>query len=69
MIFQEPMTALNPVVTVGEQVAEMFLVHENVSKAEAMNRAIEMLKQVHIPFAEKRAKAYPHELPGACVKE
>ncbi|EFP96889.1 ABC transporter ATP-binding protein [Vibrio caribbeanicus] len=64
MIFQEPMTALNPVVTVGEQVAEMFLVHENVSKAEAMNRAIEMLKQVHIPFAEKRAKAYPHELSG-----
>ena len=64
MIFQEPMTALNPVVTVGEQVAEMFLVHENVSKAEAMNRAIEMLKQVYIPFAEKRAKAYPHELSG-----
>ncbi|MCY9844350.1 ABC transporter ATP-binding protein [Vibrio caribbeanicus] len=64
MIFQEPMTALNPVVTVGEQVAEMFLVHENVSKAEAMNRAIEMFKQVHIPFAEKRAKAYPHELSG-----
>lgn len=64
MIFQEPMTALNPVVTVGEQVAEMFLVHENVSKVEAMNRAIEMLKQVHIPFAEKRAKAYPHELSG-----
>ena len=64
MIFQEPMTALNPVVTVGEQVAEMFLVHDNVSKAEAMNRAIEMLKQVHIPFAEKRAKAYPHELSG-----
>jgi peptide/nickel transport system ATP-binding protein/oligopeptide transport system ATP-binding protein len=64
MIFQEPMTALNPVVTVGEQVAEMFIVHENVSKAEAMNRAIEMLNQVHIPFAEKRAKAYPHELSG-----
>ncbi len=64
MIFQEPMTALNPVVTVGEQVAEMFLVHDNVSKAEAMNRAIEMLNQVHIPFAEKRAKAYPHELSG-----
>ena len=64
MIFQEPMTALNPVVTVGEQVAEMFLVHDNVSKAEAMNRAIEMLKQVHIPFVEKRAKAYPHELSG-----
>lgn len=64
MIFQEPMTALNPVVTVGEQVAEMFVVHENVSKAEAMNRAIEMFKQVHIPYPEKRAKAFPHELSG-----
>ena len=64
MIFQEPMTALNPVVTVGEQVSEMFLVHEGVSKAEAMNRAIEMLRQVHIPYPEKRAKAFPHELSG-----
>ncbi|WP_284194190.1 ABC transporter ATP-binding protein [Vibrio zhanjiangensis] len=64
MIFQEPMTALNPVVTVGEQVAEMFLVHENTSKAEAMNCAIEMLRQVHIPYPERRAKAFPHELSG-----
>ncbi|WP_200767504.1 ABC transporter ATP-binding protein [Vibrio nigripulchritudo] len=64
MIFQEPMTALNPVVTVGEQVAEMFIIHEGASKAEAMNRAIEMLKQVHIPYPEKRAKAFPHELSG-----
>ncbi len=64
MIFQEPMTALNPVVTIGDQVAEMFIIHEQVSKAEAMNRAIEMLKQVHIPYPEKRAKAYPHELSG-----
>ncbi|OLQ94601.1 peptide ABC transporter ATP-binding protein [Vibrio ponticus] len=64
MIFQEPMTALNPVITIGEQVAEMFIIHENVSKAEAMNRAIEMLKQVHIPFPEKRARAFPHELSG-----
>ncbi|EGU60679.1 oligopeptide/dipeptide ABC transporter ATPase subunit [Vibrio nigripulchritudo ATCC 27043] len=64
MIFQEPMTALNPVVTVGEQVAEMFIIHEGTSKAEAMNRAIEMLKQVHIPYPEKRAKAFPHELSG-----
>ncbi|MBD1559006.1 ABC transporter ATP-binding protein [Vibrio sp. S9_S30] len=64
MIFQEPMTALNPVVTVGEQVAEMFIIHEGASKPEAMNRAIEMLKQVHIPHPEKRAKAFPHELSG-----
>ncbi|WP_038199522.1 ABC transporter ATP-binding protein [Vibrio nigripulchritudo] len=64
MIFQEPMTALNPVVTVGEQVAEMFIIHEGAPKAEAMNRAIEMLKQVHIPYPEKRAKAFPHELSG-----
>ncbi len=64
MIFQEPMTALNPVVTVGDQVAEMFIIHEGASKAEAMNRAIEMLKQVHIPHPEKRVKSYPHELSG-----
>ncbi len=64
MIFQEPMTALNPVVTVGEQVAEMFIIHQRLSKKEAMDQAIEMLKQVHIPFPEKRIHAYPHELSG-----
>ena len=69
MIFQEPMTALNPVVTVGEQVSEMFLVHEGVSKAEAMNRAIEMLRQVHIPYPEKRAKAFLMSCLVVCVSE
>ncbi|MGF1748647.1 ABC transporter ATP-binding protein [Vibrio cionasavignyae] len=64
MIFQEPMTALNPVMTVGEQVAEMFIIHEQASQTEAMDRAIEMLKQVHIPFPEKRCKSFPHELSG-----
>ncbi len=64
MIFQEPMTALNPVVTVGEQVAEMFIIHEGASKSEAMNRAIEMFRLVHIPHPEKRVKSYPHELSG-----
>ncbi|WP_353498526.1 ABC transporter ATP-binding protein [Vibrio sp. CB1-14] len=64
MIFQEPMTALNPVMKVGDQIAEMFIIHENSSPKEARDRAIEMLKQVHIPYPEKRANAYPHELSG-----
>lgn len=64
MIFQEPMTALNPVVTVGDQIAEMFLLHQGDSKAQARQKAIEMLEQVHIPDPLRRAKAYPHELSG-----
>lgn len=64
MIFQEPMTALNPVVTIGEQVAEMFIIHQRLSKKQAMERAVDMLKQVHIPFADRRAKAFPHQLSG-----
>lgn len=64
MIFQEPMTALNPVVTVGDQIAEMFELHRGSNKAEAQERAIEMLEKVHIPDPARRAKAYPHELSG-----
>lgn len=64
MIFQDPMTSLNPVLTVGYQVAEAVLAHEKVSKREAWNRAVEMMRAVAIPDAERRARSYPHELSG-----
>jgi oligopeptide/dipeptide ABC transporter ATP-binding protein len=64
MIFQEPMSSLNPVFTVGEQIAESVRLHENASAKAAMARAIEMLKAVEIPEAAVRAKAYPHQLSG-----
>jgi len=64
MIFQEPMTSLNPVFTVGEQIAEGVRLHENASPRTAMSRAIEMLREVEIPEPELRAKAYPHQLSG-----
>ena len=64
IIFQEPMTSLNPVYTVGEQIAESVRLHEGLSRAEAMNRAVEMLKLVRIPTAERRVKDYPHQFSG-----
>jgi len=64
MIFQEPMTSLNPVFTVGEQIAESVRLHENASPQAAWARAVEMLTEVEIPEAETRAKAYPHQLSG-----
>ena len=64
MIFQEPMTSLNPVFTVGEQIAESVRLHENASAKAAMARAVDMLKAVEIPEAETRADAYPHQLSG-----
>ncbi len=64
MIFQEPMTSLNPVFTVGEQIAESVRVHENASAQAAMSRAVEMLKAVDIPEPDIRARAYPHQLSG-----
>lgn len=64
MIFQEPMTSLNPVMTVGQQIAESVRQHQRVSRGEAMKRAVEMLRLVQIPEPERRAGEYPHQLSG-----
>lgn len=64
MIFQEPMTALNPVYTIGRQLIETLTFHENVSKSEAMARAIEMLEAVQLPHPKERLNQYPHQLSG-----
>ena len=64
MIFQEPMTSLNPVVKVGKQVMESIILHENLSKDEAKKRVIDIFNEVGIPEAEKRFNSYPHELSG-----
>ena len=64
MIFQEPMTSLNPAFTAGEQVAEALRLHEGLNPRDAMDRAIAMLERVRIPEAARRAKQYPHQLSG-----
>lgn len=64
MIFQEPMTALNPVFTVGDQIGEVFRLHRGSSKKEAREMAIDMLSQVGIPDPDKRVDEYPHQLSG-----
>jgi len=64
MIFQEPMTALNPLSPVGRQIAEMFVLHEGMGWNEAMDRAEEALRQVRVPSPERRIRDYPHQLSG-----
>lgn len=64
MIFQEPMTSLNPVFTIGEQIAESVIRHQGLSDKDARQRALEMLEKVRVPDARQRLDAYPHELSG-----
>jgi oligopeptide/dipeptide ABC transporter ATP-binding protein len=64
MIFQEPMTSLNPVFTVGSQIAEVFQIHKGMNKKDAMNEAVRMLRIVKIPSPETRVHEYPHQLSG-----
>jgi peptide/nickel transport system ATP-binding protein len=64
MIFQEPMTSLNPALTVGRQIAESLVLHRGLSQRDAMAKAVEMLRKVRMPEPERRVRQYPHELSG-----
>ncbi len=64
MIFQEPMTSLNPVLTIGAQISEPLVLHQGRSKREALREAVEMLRLVHIPEPERRVREYPHQMSG-----
>src|SRR3954463_8326053 len=64
MIFQDPMTSLHPFYKVGDQISEMILAHEDISKKEAFDRSVEMLRRVNIPQPKERARQYPHEFSG-----
>jgi peptide/nickel transport system ATP-binding protein len=64
MIFQEPMTSLNPVFTIGEQIAEAIRLHEGLGRRDAMAKTVDMLKLVHMANPERRVKEYPHQLSG-----
>ena len=64
IVFQEPMTSLNPVYTVGDQIAESIRLHDGLSNKEALNRAVEMLRLVRIPTPERRVRDYPHQFSG-----
>jgi peptide/nickel transport system ATP-binding protein len=64
IVFQEPMTSLNPVYTVGEQIAEVIRLHDGLGRREARNKVVEMLRLVHIPNPERRVRDYPHQFSG-----
>ena len=64
MIFQDPMTAFNPVFTIGEQISEAMLVHDLATKSEAKKRVVELLELVGVPSPDRRADQYPHEFSG-----
>ena len=64
MIFQEPMTSLNPVFTVGDQIGEVYMAHRGMKKAESLAASVEMLRQVGIPSPERRVREYPHQMSG-----
>ncbi len=64
MVFQEPMTALNPLATIGRQIAEMFVIHQKMSWPQARIKAVEALESVRVPAPDERARAYPHQLSG-----
>src|SRR5690242_4385486 len=64
MIFQEPMTSLNPVLTIGRQIAETLILHQGLGRSAALAKAADMLRLVHIPEAERRLGEYPHQLSG-----
>src|SRR5262245_61366613 len=64
IVFQEPMTSLNPVYTVGDQIAEVIRLHEGLTRRGALDRAVEMLRLVHIPNPERRVRDYPHQFSG-----
>ena len=64
MVFQEPMTALNPLVTIGRQIAEMFVIHRGMGWPDAHRKAVEALESVRVPAPEERARSYPHQLSG-----
>src|SRR5262249_47788416 len=64
IVFQEPMTSLNPVYTVGDQIAEVIRLHDGLGKRAALDRTVEMLRLVHIPNPERRVRDYPHQFSG-----
>ena len=70
MIFQNPLSALDPVYTIGDQIVEIIRIHEKISKKEAYEKAVFLLKQVKIPSPEVRIQQYPHELSGEmCIRD
>lgn len=68
LVFQNPMTALNPVLTVGSQITEVLLAHQDISAGQARQRAVELLRAVEVPDAEARLRAYPHQLSGGMLQ-